>query len=1428
MPKTITRVAMLYMILASRGSPSMVPSMDENPPVGFQDDGVYEGSGELAFSPLLRSSPPPEMSPHPESAAVVEGGYDQPSPVYILSDDDEAGENHYHTLPLRKLRHLFDATSFFLVNFSLYLVGERSSPPAEYDQDDGDDESDVHTGVENNDVPAKETILPLGTSDLDVPDQDNMEAERSEVDKEDEIDQLAVETQDAASMHKDSNIPLQKESLAESAELSEAIATNGVTPHPPDSVGNGESLVSLQETNEVEAVDPLPPKPIIAEEVPASLPQVSETTEEPEMASSPVPESSDISLVAASSRAEEPIIAEDPEVALMAKDEDAVTSISHISGAPEPHGESIIPLPSAESEIQEQEDDRDAYNVVEIVSEDEGIESDVDGEFDVESVTAAGSVAYQYEVEEIMTEGRLTVEPELRERSTSFNLVDLPDPTEESINARPEQDITFGTERSATFTAAVTIDTESKPSPNVLPQAPDLTQTLTSLDTDVVPSRLSIPLPGGDSTISLMDVIAPEHMQANTEVEVSADSVLPEVQAAEESAHPSSLQVPFEETLLPQVDYATLEEHPDGNRVVPTAPILIQEDLSLQPTIAAISQVESATPSDLVPPEATSVALSDRSHESVVSALMTRNAIPVLHADPYPASLSTPDVDVDQVEEEQASEDEIDEIEDDSPNSSMEREKSSGNPTWSPLSDDGMDLQYPPSEAENTSSQALNTASEPATASAQELTEQGPEEHSDSDAEGDVDPDFAMGGTPSILGSDDAATEILDEKEGRLEGVISTQSPSSSLPAEELVPSIPAALITEEERKAIKELNGNMQHESDITGQLAESSEVVEVVPNGHLTAAETSVEIVPRVEDTASQSTTETTTVPEAAEPDAEVKPSLPAQEGSQPVNLDSQISASSETKEESEEGVEEPAANTIDSAAKAESPSLFHVAEDSGSPRSPRSPGKKFADGSGTRRSKRKKKTPITMQASSSAVEKETSARKPAAVSKGKGKRKEDVSDSASNSSASAAARMLTGSRASSVVSTSTGDGINQSPTPARNKNSQYAAPPPPPPPPPLPQLMFHNHSRKAAPLRPTLTLQTQLQKTVTRAPSLSQVNVSSPSQQVSPVAGSSDSRAGTPVSGSSPQILRREPSSNSPVTRSHCRYHKISLPEDDDQGSHIFFLVPGCSLVDRKVMKEEEIVDHGDATYDDSIRKVADIETLHINDYVLGVIRLLVGPDKEHEVYFLPKPGEERARKVIHRKSHLGKSSFSSAGYGSHASPNGNLFSPSSSTRGPVSIAGSTSTTRSGKERHRSVSPGFGTDTDGEGSDDDDEDSPEPKRVKLDSPEDPQLSASAPNLPGDSSQTQGSEGISGGPEPRTKTKRKRPLDESAAAYTPGSDGEDSDSAREQSKPKKKKNALKRARTSEVNVPSGSDEGDRKRKKTKTLKMIPYGLPA
>ncbi|KAJ7928446.1 hypothetical protein B0H13DRAFT_983127 [Mycena leptocephala] len=438
----------------------------------------------------------------------------------------------------------------------------------------------------------------------------------------------------------------------------------------------------------------------------------------------------------------------------------------------------------------------------------------------------------------------------------------------------------------------------------------------------------------------------------------------------------------------------------------------------------------------------------------------------------------------------------------------------------------------------------------------------------------------------------------------------------------------------------------------------------------------------------------------------------------------------------------------------------------------------------------------------------------------SNGKGKAKEEYfDDTSSNSSASSAARLLDPgsrgtSRASSVASVrSTKSSVvvtGSSPSlPRVNSIIKAARPPPklpspkvlslPPPAPPPPQLMHaHSHNRAVRP--PTFSRHTTHQGLLQRTPSRASVN------EDTPIASTSSMSTPAPP-------RRSTPAANSPVTRSNCRYHKISLPEDDETktGPRVFFVVPGCSLGDSELMKEEDIQDMGDATMEDAERMINDLDSLHFNSYLIGILRHLVGVDilREQEVYYLPRPGEERLRKPVGRdRSKLRVSSGGSFASDGAMSPV--MRSPASvSSRPPTSIAGSSSTasvkttTRRPKKSDRgSPTPSWGVPSQGDVTDDE---SPAAKRVRAAEAEGVAAAASGSPL---------------------RTRRSKRIDKEAAEYKPDvleaveeSSDEDADNGRR----KKKKRGVKRGRQSEaVAAQEGGVGDDRKTKKLKTRESV------
>ncbi|KAF8967960.1 hypothetical protein BDZ97DRAFT_1802168 [Flammula alnicola] len=282
------------------------------------------------------------------------------------------------------------------------------------------------------------------------------------------------------------------------------------------------------------------------------------------------------------------------------------------------------------------------------------------------------------------------------------------------------------------------------------------------------------------------------------------------------------------------------------------------------------------------------------------------------------------------------------------------------------------------------------------------------------------------------------------------------------------------------------------------------------------------------------------------------------------------------------------------------------------------------------------------------------------------------------------------------------------------------------------------------------------------------------------------------------------------SSPVTRSHCRYHRISLPKEEG-GPRACFLVPGCSLNDRELMEEEEIEDHGDATQEDSYRMIKDIESLNFEADLIGILRQLVGLDilREQEVFYLPQPGEEVVRKPSFRKSASEKSAMvrvpgESSSYTSSPSYSGFIGSPGS-YKAPASIADSNSTSLSGRrsfvdsEKGSSFVP---TDTEADPSDGDE---PHTKRARP-SPEEK-------GTMGPPTQSKG----------KSKSKSRRSKKVETTFNPDGEQEEASEVEKPSRKPRKStsKRGVKRSRTSEV--VNAEDDSERNPKKLKTHPTAP-----
>jgi len=285
------------------------------------------------------------------------------------------------------------------------------------------------------------------------------------------------------------------------------------------------------------------------------------------------------------------------------------------------------------------------------------------------------------------------------------------------------------------------------------------------------------------------------------------------------------------------------------------------------------------------------------------------------------------------------------------------------------------------------------------------------------------------------------------------------------------------------------------------------------------------------------------------------------------------------------------------------------------------------------------------------------------------------------------------------------------------------------------------------------------------------------------------------------------------NSPVTRSNCRFHKISLPRGEDR-RRAYFIVPGCALGDGELMDGEDIKDEGFSTHEDHKRMLPNVETLDLNPYLVGVLRRLVGVDllrEQQEIFYLPseeeKPKKHRKTTSLGNLRQFRRQSISSGGpLGRDHSPR-----PSEVSQGRGTPSGSVV---SGSVREGSVV--YSNDGDSILSDpDNDEDEGEgetPAKKR------PRFSAAEINTPLASAFTDGDLDHSTAPkrstllgeEPTISSKpaaprrsKRRALNHDAAAYKPSEDDPKDDEEEEDTKTRRSstRKAMKRSRTMEEN---------------------------
>ncbi|KAI9064528.1 hypothetical protein FKP32DRAFT_1685428 [Trametes sanguinea] len=440
--------------------------------------------------------------------------------------------------------------------------------------------------------------------------------------------------------------------------------------------------------------------------------------------------------------------------------------------------------------------------------------------------------------------------------------------------------------------------------------------------------------------------------------------------------------------------------------------------------------------------------------------------------------------------------------------------------------------------------------------------------------------------------------------------------------------------------------------------------------------------------------------------------------------------------------------------------------------------------------------------------------------------------ASESTSGGSSTAAQKMLIPdsrgtSRASSVASNapSTYSGLSQlSPTIDRvlPSNGHHA------PPPPFIHnngILHHHHGRPTAHAVPVAPK---------RQPSAAPEPPLLPSEPPR-LASAEPGPSSQPAPSRAPAVGSTS-STSSPVTRSNCRFHTISIPKGEN-GPRIHFAVPGCSLGNAELLKDENIEDQGFVKASDIPRLIREVESLNLSPYLLGVLRQLVGVDllREQEVFYIPRPGDgvvmksrRKARPAkLKQMESISARTLSNGGASRAMAPPSqasvSTSGDSASVAGRLSQRGSVATTASlsGSEL----------------SDLEPDEAPPTKRVKAaheETHEEVEAEAQQAGEPAVASSPPVEQGtadaVSNAPKPaRLQARRSKRLGVDAAAYKPEGGTSDGSGGEEEQDTKKRrkrgsKRGLKRART-EVHEETAAEGSSAKTKRRRVRASVSTG---
>lgn len=131
------------------------------------------------------------------------------------------------------------------------------------------------------------------------------------------------------------------------------------------------------------------------------------------------------------------------------------------------------------------------------------------------------------------------------------------------------------------------------------------------------------------------------------------------------------------------------------------------------------------------------------------------------------------------------------------------------------------------------------------------------------------------------------------------------------------------------------------------------------------------------------------------------------------------------------------------------------------------------------------------------------------------------------------------------------------------------------------------------------------------------------------------------------SSPEVSKSGTSgAGSPMTRSNCRYHKISIPVDDDGDVRVEFIVPRCALGNQETMEEHGIEDCGLSTPSEEHTMVMNLGDL--DPTLINKLMVLVGASLLNEGVcgYIEKPTVPKASRSALARSKSLKSSLRKA--------------------------------------------------------------------------------------------------------------------------------------------------------------------------------------